>query len=668
MDKSRCFRQKYDNFGFEYNFPLFENLEKYTLQYLKEINSVKFQEKNDFINTFLKIRFYHTKFEKNEISIIQQFPIFFTIICLRDKFDHLTKLMLFKIQKFISMKSENNEKQIHYLFLDEFICNVKIFFNAALEIEKSIEKINEIINMIQNNLNFISNEENSFIKNELTEFSIYRMLIYIWNKNVIFPIKDQLINSLGIVMKQYLINSFEKQESKEFIGNFISQVEKISNEKLSLSNLFYKKISPNNDFFNKNFKATIEKIEPFDCNNGFIDFKQKQSFDVLKNFEEEMVINSEYFIENTLFSLLNLDISETNFLFLNKLDFSVSEIYNQAENELINKIKNFLTNKLNENMDINKIEDIFNFFNQQELLNKKLILRTSFKINNAIAKDLCSFLENKLVNDLELFFVKNIKSLYENYFSRINQGSENSFFFKINENIFKRLEEKYIEKYDKKYANEQEKNQKEIISNFLNNEGICLMNILFYNIKNFLNRKDVIESQKKANKDSFISDYKHYIVKKEILNNFIEYILYNFLLNLNTNKNFIIIEKIIDSLLTAQKIDYFNFNYIEKCGKKNIDIEILNIKNFDNDTNPINKILSSFNVNNDYYLAEFCGLRAENLKINYEFEKKINDFDDNFIINGKRHDFNNSTYSNHSLSHNELCITYDTSEIFMDME
>ncbi len=619
--------------------------------------------KANFFKTFLKLRFYEfSNLDYSDLEIIGKNPILYAVLLVFEKFNFQIDLIQIKLHKLISIKnlkyseSYYDNIHIHYFILDEFINCSKIFFNAAIEIDNILQFINELMNQIFNNLEFFSNEENVEYSNlPVPEFSIYRITVYLWNKNIISVLKSELINSLGIVFNEYLKTYYNKNIMNINEANF-----KVNTN--LFSNIFQ------NRNYNSNNQNLINKNEILKDNdlNKLIKNLQNQQENFFEIFNDNIINNSEYLIKNIFSFLLDLDVTASNVLSINRLDFNVSGIYSEAENEVNKIINNFILEKIkfylataNENL----IYNLFDAFKNNNFLNDNFILRTTHKISEQISKIFCSFYEIKISDELKIFLDYNIKNINDKICTALkdNYYQENNLFEsldKIDSLIFRNLHQKYQNHFNLQNDFNEDYFIKDDLSgnlenqnilNFLKTQSLSLLRILFEYTKSHLKEfhyELIVEKIKCSNfpEECFI------INKEHLLNIISEFSLTDFLLNINSNKYFMQIEKILDYLIASQTTNIRNSAYINKKSEKNYDFNILENDNLNLDTYPVLKLLNSFNYSNDFYLARNLGFNF--LKVNHLEITKNNENDGSFNENSsfKSNKFIDSDNSNFRFS------------------
>ena len=571
-------------------------------------------------------------------------PFFFIILCLKEKIIFYIKLIFLNLENYgqnLSTASENGEKKyLDYFFINEYINYSKIFFNSAIDINNQLEEINILINKIYRQISNKYDFSDKINSENIPEFSFYRMLIYLWNEHVLFPLKEKLTFSMGKILENYLIKDFHKfKNSDKKVEILISK----NNQSEILSDLFYKKKSLEN-----------KNILPFSTQN-MIDFRIKVAYD---KFESNLISNSEYLIENLMSLFSNLDTDENTVIYMNSTEFKISEIYSNAENIILNKIQLFI-HKSKNFIHSDKLYEIFEYFTNNFLLKNKLIIRTNDKINNLYLEILFTKYESLIIEDLNTFYKNNIKNIFISFNNKFKiifncNKNDNDMFYYDFKNLFQIITENLINGTSR---------------------NIELVKVLDYQINNLL-KKLYFFIIEKINNQNFINslDFKklftdltnyhlinNYSVEniniEKIMSNFCEFIFYCFCENMNKNKNF---NKIIEILVTYKyetNRSLQNDLHLSKIKFKNYEIYDLINKNKLINLDSLQKFYNSYSSIDDYNkITEYGEISKsiekftfiENLKINISNVK--HEEHDNFFDLRRHSSCRISNY--HSIHHN----------------
>lgn len=646
----------------EIKFLYFSNFKKFTTQFFEEF--AQHNHNNVFVHTFLKLRFYNDDIYEDDLFIIKRNPILYILYCLQEKIKFMTYYLKLKIEGLL-IKAQaddainiNKHSYSEYFFLDSFIAYSKNFCLAIIEMNEQLEILNFMVNDI---FRFItSNMSIDLQDNEIPDFSIYRMMIYIWNKNIAVPLKAKLISSSAKICENYLYNSFANftnvQESESLVQNRHHEERSTNspNSAASYYSIFTKKsIAENSDdslFLSKDIKSPSSNLFDINFRNDFkalcndLGYKDDHNHSV-KNFQVNLLSNSEYLLLNIFSIIISSDICENNVYNISSLNFRVSEAYAQLEDALLEVIEKFIKDKVlceegvTMNSKSNLISDILVFFSENTFFTEKLFTRTVYRIKNKVSNMIYPSSENYLMLDINNYFTYNKNLLLANYnkkladsFSQENKKlscNSKGFFAYIDlfgfnfENLFQTLVDNMKQKY---FTNQSHKNHAYIESRFiklkefnsrLENQSKIIYEKSFTLVNNIINSNLLIKQELL---DMFLKYFENFTAQDseaqldQYLLNYCSYVVFCFYQNLKFNKNFKLIEDVINFYVSTIDMSEEHKAYIMKLQTKNFSFNryIENAKT--NKNCPIKTCFEAYSFFNDFYLAESIGISSANFK------------------------------------------------------
>ena len=261
-----------------------------------------------------------------------------------------------------------NCKNYDFLLLDNFIKRYKSFVDGAININNNLENLNVIINLIYEEL---FNGSKSFEP----KFSIYRLMLILYNRLIINPLTDETQNKNIIKITSHLYDIYLKEELRK-IEYYNKNKSDFNN---SLSTTKTSSFGNYEDLINNLYSFTdINEIENFDADFQIIQF-----------------------LENIPSILIDGICDEYSVFYINSTNFPIYGNYKKLQDSLI-KITNNNFNKFPNLICNNKILD---FINENEFINEKLINITKINICKSIYKQILinSFQElNQIyVNDMK---------------------------------------------------------------------------------------------------------------------------------------------------------------------------------------------------------------------------------------------------------------------------
>ena len=349
----------------------------------------------------------------------------------------------------LELEYEQKKKEIKNILEDEFLKELEIYENILKnknkeEIEEINNKINELFNDYNGQINYIRKKSEEKIekevKNEIENIKIYDKLNKIIFTNIGNSFKDIIDKIRQFIIEEEIDEPIEKTESK--IEEFLF------------------------DFFNKK-KSELEQIK------NKLDLEENEYFikEFNINYLKEIIFIINKSLNNNRYNEYDNDDNNNELL--------VEKIINECL-KVINEYREYYYIKANKKMYPFLEEILISFFNlSNNEDDKKRILEKEYPINDE--KD------NKNINVINLKMLKkNIKSSryndlnlknisHENVIEGKEINSENSSINKIQKKEESKVGELYIDIFPN-LSN---------INNNLNEEDIQI----YYEIKNFLNEE-----------------------------------------------------------------------------------------------------------------------------------------------------------------------------------
>ena len=248
-----------------------------------------------------------------------------------------------------------NFKNSDFLLLDNFIKRYKSFVDGAIYINNNLENLNVLINLLYEK--FLNGS-----KSLEPKFSIYRLMIILYNRIVINPLSENIIKTTSNIYDIYLKEELRKIDNENQINYSLSSTKDNSYEDLV------------NNLNNLNDDNTCENV----------DYQINQ------------------FLENIPLIFVDSICDEYSVFYINSTNFPIYGNYKKLQDSLI-KITNNNFNKFPNLICNNKILD---FINENEFINEKLINITKINICKSIYKQI-------LINsfqELNQIYVNDIKS------------------------------------------------------------------------------------------------------------------------------------------------------------------------------------------------------------------------------------------------------------------
>ena len=275
-----------------------------------------------------------------------------------------------------------NSKNSDFLLLDNFIKRYKSFVDGSIYINNNLENLNVIINLIYEKL---------FNGSESIEpkFSIYRLMLILYNRLVINPFTDETQNNNIIKITSNIYDIYLKEELRKIdLENNKMQFNK------SINQILRNSLSSTNDNSYGNYEDLINNLYSLSDLNDF------------DNFDADFQISQ--FLENIPSILLDSICDEYSVFYINSTIFPISGNYKKLQDSFIQiTINNF--NQFNIICNYKFID----FLKENELMNEKFINITKLNICKYIYKqimDQCfKELENleSSLNDEEINYLKN---------------------------------------------------------------------------------------------------------------------------------------------------------------------------------------------------------------------------------------------------------------------
>ena len=148
-----------------------------------------------------------------------------------------------------------NFKNSDFLLLDNFIKRYKSFVDGAIYINNNLENLNVLINLLYEK--FLNGS-----KSLQPKFSIYRLMIILYNRIVINPLSENIIKTTSNIYDIYLKEELRKIDNENQINNSLSSTKDNSYEDLvnNLSNLNDDNTCENVDYQINQFLENIPLI------------------------------------------------------------------------------------------------------------------------------------------------------------------------------------------------------------------------------------------------------------------------------------------------------------------------------------------------------------------------------------------------------------------------
>ena len=260
-----------------------------------------------------------------------------------------------------------NCKNYDFLLLDNFIKRYKSFVDGAIYINNNLENLNVIINLIYEQLF-------NGCKSIEPKFSIYRLMLILYNRIIINPLTDETQNKNIIKITSHLYDIYLKEE--------LRKIECCDNNKI----LFNNSLSTTKSSSFGNYEDLINNLYSLTDIND------------IENFDTDFQIIQ--FLENIPSILIDGICDEYSVFYINSTNFPIYGNYKKLQDSLI-QITNFNFNK-SPNLICN--HKFLDFLKENEFINDKIINITKINICKSIYKQILinSFLELKhtFVNDM----------------------------------------------------------------------------------------------------------------------------------------------------------------------------------------------------------------------------------------------------------------------------
>ena len=244
-----------------------------------------------------------------------------------------------------------NCKNYDFLLLDNFIKRYKSFVDGAININNNLENLNVIINLIYEELFNGS-------KSIEPKFSIYRLMLILYNRIIINPLSDETQNKNIIKITSNIYDIYLKEE--------LRKIEYCNKNKSDFNN----SLSTTKSSSFGNYEDLINNLY------SFTDINE------IENFDADFQIIQ--FLENIPSILIDSICDEYSVFYINSTNFPIYGNYKKLQDSLI-KITNNNFNKFPNLICNNKILD---FINENEFINEKLINITKINICKSIYKQI----------------------------------------------------------------------------------------------------------------------------------------------------------------------------------------------------------------------------------------------------------------------------------------
>ena len=260
-----------------------------------------------------------------------------------------------------------NSKNSDFLLLDNFIKRYKSFVDGSIYINNSLENLNVIINLIYEKL---------FNGSESIEpkFSIYRLMLILYNRLIINPLTDETQNKNIISITSNIYDIYLKEELRKI---------DLENNKIQLNNsinqILYNSISSTNDISYSNYENLINNLYSLSDLNDF------------ENFDADFQIIQ--FLENIPSIFLDSICDEYSVFYINSSNFPICDNYKKLQDSFIQvTINNF--NKFNLICNYKFID----LLKENEFINEKIINITKLNLCKCIYKQIMNQCFKELEN------------------------------------------------------------------------------------------------------------------------------------------------------------------------------------------------------------------------------------------------------------------------------
>jgi hypothetical protein len=275
-----------------------------------------------------------------------------------------------------------NSKNSDFLLLDNFIKRYKSFVEGSIYINNNLENLNVIINLIYEKL---------FNGSESIEpkFSLYRLMLILYNRIVINPLTDETQNKNIIAITSNIYDIYLKEELRKV---------DLENNKIQFNNsinqILRNSLSSTNDNSYSNYEDLINNLHSLSELNDF------------DNSDADFQISQ--FLENIPSILLDSICDEYSVFYINSTSFPISDNYKKLQDSFIQiTINNF--NQFNLICNYKFIDLI----KENEFINEKIINITKLNICKCIYKQIMNQCFKELdniessLNDDEINYLKN---------------------------------------------------------------------------------------------------------------------------------------------------------------------------------------------------------------------------------------------------------------------
>jgi len=536
---------------------------------------------------------------------------------------------LFKNKKLLFAFNKNKLSKLYFLnsnYLKKYILKLNLAKQFNINIKRlthaDIHTWNKFSFFLYNNnknLNFLNTNYNEnlslFYNNKLNQYQIVKRKYLYYNnqfkkiKYLIQYIKLNKLKNLNLKNKIKKHLYFKNLNQLKFL---FSQIKSLRKEIFKCSLLLKKFNKFNSYLFNNNYKKIINlNLHKIIVNKKILHknkvFKLFKNFNLIKKSKINFILNF-YKFKNLKRNINNFSLLNSNKT-INRINKNLNKIKNKYRINFIKfyrkfyKSKFFIKNKTNiiRNKKYFKLFFLLQFYN--------------FKNNNINKnRNFFSFRKRKIKSNLNLNFLLKSrfnKKLYYTYYKTVT----NKFSF-YNTLIFKNRKIKKNKKKFYKFFNflQRKENSKFFLENY---NSKYKYSIFFYKslykIKkkdNFINYKIISNNfyKKMFIKKKNNNNYNYFKLKKNLLNNYKNKILWNYVKTFKNNKNKynknkkLILNKLLYKLKINKNSNWFfllrnSFNLRQKK-KKNLRLSFIKLlKNNNFSSMYIRKLLLNFNNN-----------------------------------------------------------------------
>ena len=256
-----------------------------------------------------------------------------------------------------------NFKNSDFLLLDNFIKRYKSFVDGAIYINNNLENLNVLINLLYEK--FLNGS-----KSLQPKFSIYRLMIILYNRIVINPLSENIIKSTSNIYDIYLKEELRKIDNENQINYSLSSTKDNSYEDLvnNLNNLNDDNTCENVDYQINQFLENIPLIFVDSiCDEYSVFYINSTYFPIYGNYKKlqdsflKITVNN-FNKFNLICNYKFIDLVKENEYFNEKL-INVTKIniyqciYKQIIKESFIELKNSLDDINNDNRIINFLKD-----------------------------------------------------------------------------------------------------------------------------------------------------------------------------------------------------------------------------------------------------------------------------------------------------------------------